>query len=97
MDNMASFTTRVELQDASSEEYEVLHGAMEAKGFSRTIASNEGTEYYLPDAEYNLVGDFQKSDILAMAKQAVDAVGKSARVLVTESAGRSWSNLKKLN
>ncbi len=34
---MAAFTTRVELHSAGYEDYETLHAAMEAEGFSRTI------------------------------------------------------------
>jgi hypothetical protein len=91
---MALFTTRVELIDGSPEDYQVLHDAMEAQGFKKTVTSNDGTRYRLPEAEYNFSGNTDKSSVLDDAKSAAESTGKSARILVTESAGRSWSNLK---
>jgi hypothetical protein len=45
---MAQFTVRVELHQAEWTDYEQLHAAMEQKGFSRQIASDEGKVYHMP-------------------------------------------------
>lgn len=65
---------------------------MEASGFSRTITSKSGT-YKLPHAEYNFIGNETRSEVLELAKTAAATVATGAKILVTESAGRTWSNL----
>lgn len=90
---MASFTTRVVLSDADRDDYETLHQYMAAKGFSKTITSDKGTAYELPDAEYDYKGDVSKSDVLELAKAAAARVGRKYKVLVTESKGRVWHGL----
>jgi hypothetical protein len=90
---MAKFTTRVELHDATDNDYERLHSAMERGGFTRLITSGDGNVYRLPWAEYNFEGNSSCSDILDGAKRAASTTGCTFEVLVTESAGRSWQNL----
>lgn len=90
---MAQFTTRVVLSDADRDDYEVLHQYMAAQGFSKTIASKEGTVYELPDAEYDYRGNVNKSDVLERAKAAAARTKRGYKVLVTESNGRTWHGL----
>jgi len=90
---MTSYTTRVELHDAESDDYTRLHAAMKKQGFTQTITSDKGTVYPLPTAEYNYIGDRTRSQVLEAAKQAASTVVKSFGILVTESAGRTWHNL----
>jgi hypothetical protein len=90
---MPAFTTRIELHDATSANYEKLHEEMEARGFSREIKGRDGTWKQLPTAEYNLTGDFTRSDVLDKADAAIAAIRKTGMTLVTESAGRTWRNL----
>jgi hypothetical protein len=90
---MASFTTRVELHNASSKDYDTLHAAMERAGFSRVIQSDDGHWYHLPTAEYDRSGSFTRGQVLKSAQDAAAITGKSFWVIVTESAGRTWSNL----
>jgi hypothetical protein len=94
---MASFTVRVELHDASGADYLRLHEAMEAQGFDRTIKSDEGIIYRLPEAEYNRVGALTRDDVIAEAKRGAAATGKRYSVLVTESNGRKWSGLERVS
>lgn len=91
------FTIRVELfdtNDGTSEEYDILHKAMEAAGFSRTIVGNDGVKYHLPPAEYNVVGEFTPENVRQAACDAAAKTGKKYSVLVTPSDGRYWQNLK---
>ena len=67
---MPSFTTRVELHQATYEDYENLHAAMERVGFSRTIKSGDGITYHLPTAEYDKSSNFTRAQILDQAKAA---------------------------
>lgn len=94
---MASFTVRILLKgNPPPSEYGRLYNEMDKKHFTRTIESNDGIIYDLPDAEYNIIGNYDRGTVLNLAKEAVRSVGKGdAEILVTESAGRTWSNLKK--
>ena len=95
---MPNFTVRVELHGADETDYENLHEAMERKGFVRWIESNGG-RYRLPTAEYNLLdAGMDKAKVLEIAKSTASSVKRSPSpwVLVTESAGRTWSDLERL-
>lgn len=92
---MAAFTVRVELHDADGEDYSALHEAMEDEGFSRTITSDSGNTYKLPEAEYVISGDLTRADVLARAKDAANLTKKKYGILVTESSGRTMVGLKK--
>ena len=91
---MPSFTTRVELHQASYQDYENLHAAMEDAGFSRFITSDDGQTYHLPMAEYDRSGNLTRSQVLNQAKAAAASTGKNSAILVTESTGRRWSGLQ---
>ena len=49
---MARFITRIELHNADSDDYEILHQEMEREDFNKTIESDDNIEYHLPDGEY---------------------------------------------
>ena len=93
---MSSFTTRVELHDATYGDYMKLHEAMRKKGFSQLITSDSGNMYHLPTAEYDISGNFNRSEILDLAKESIKLSGRSGAVLVTETSGRTWSGLEKV-
>ncbi|HEF4743953.1 type V toxin-antitoxin system endoribonuclease antitoxin GhoS [Burkholderia multivorans] len=90
---MTKFTTRVELHDADSDDYDRLHDAMKAKGFSRFIKDHIGNSYHLPSAEYNFTGTATIDEVLNKAKAAAKETGLTFEILVTESNGRRWLNL----
>lgn len=90
---MARFTVRVELQDASREQYNKLYERMAAEGFTDEIQSETGAWYELPDAEYSFIGSASRDTVLENAKRAAAGVVKYYKVLVTESAGRTWHGL----
>ena len=92
---MSKFTTRVELHNADSDDYDTLHDEMKAEGFSRTIENSDGVSYHLPTAEYNYIGDATASDVRDKAANAASRVKDKFEVLVTESKTRSWQGLKK--
>jgi glucosamine 6-phosphate synthetase-like amidotransferase/phosphosugar isomerase protein len=94
---MASYTTRVELHDAITNDYTKLHKAMERKGLSRTITSDDNVTYHLPTAEYNFQGTETRKQVLNLAKQAASTVKPRYAVLVTESKGRTWHDLEEVD
>jgi len=84
---MTSFTTIIELNDVKSGDYYTLHDEMKRRGFSRTIKGSDA-EYQLPAATYNYSGEIDAQTVYDKAMQAVTALGRSAAIVVTQSAGR---------
>jgi hypothetical protein len=94
---MTNYTTRVELHGADEDEYEALHDAMEAEGFVRWIENSSGEKLRLPTAEYNLSDStLDRKQVVKRAERAAESVKPNPTpwILVTESAGRTWSGLK---
>jgi hypothetical protein len=95
---MATFTVRVELRRADSDDYDQFHDLMEREGFSRQITvsegTDEGTRYYLPAGEYTISGQYTRTQILHKAKAAARRSGKGFALLVTESKGRAFHGLE---
>lgn len=91
---MSQYTVRIELHSSQyTPDFETLHRVMAQKGFSKLIISDGGTTYHLPRGEYDIETALDRSHVLNVAKQAVQATGQSAEILVTESRGRSWFGL----
>jgi len=93
---MAQFTVRVELHHAEWTDYERLHAAMEQKGFSRQITSDDGMAYHMPWAEYNGTGNLTSAQVRDIAREAADSTGKQNAVFVTEAVSRAWIGLSTL-
>jgi len=88
---MASFTTRVELRGTPSKaDYDKLHAAMRARGFTQTVVAPNGKSFYLPHAEYDLNGNLTVDQVLEMARAAANATWPSHLVLVTKVSERTW-------
>lgn len=49
---MANYLARVELHNATYQDYEALHGAMKRRGYARSIVSNDRKRYRLPTGTY---------------------------------------------
>jgi hypothetical protein len=94
--DMANFITRVELHQASWQDYENLHKQMEARGFSRTIRADDGVWYKLPTAEYVSTTSALVSQVRDLAKQAANATGKSNSVLTCEYTRAAWVDLDRI-
>jgi hypothetical protein len=90
---MAQFITRVELHDATWQDYEKLHQAMESENFYRVIKGSDNKWYRLPTAEYHLVGEITASEVRTLASKAAATTGKRCSVLVSQSSGIVWLNL----
>jgi len=94
---MNRFTTRVELHQADSDDYDTLHDEMKSEGFSRTISlEGENVVYHMPTAEYNKHGENMTSEqVLEAAKRAASKTGNKYSVLVTKTTERRyWHNLE---
>lgn len=104
---MADFVARVELHGVKHDSaiYDLLHDAMEERGFSRDIRGKNGT-YEMPHATYDYEGTDSLDVVLAKAVAACAAVGytpwttdssataKTCGVIVVEGTPR-WRGLKK--
>ncbi|CUU24453.1 type V toxin-antitoxin system endoribonuclease antitoxin GhoS [Duffyella gerundensis] len=94
---MASYTIRVELRDATAEDYENLHERMKHHGFRRSLICKQGNVYWLPHEEYVCVSFDTRQEILDRAFQLATEVNVNPAVLVTESTGRTWRGLEALD
>ena len=91
---MSTFTVRVELHSSQyNPDFETLHRAMQSEGFSKLITADGGKTYHLPRGEYTISTSKDRSQVLDATKRAVEVTRQSAEILVTESAGRTWSGL----
>jgi len=90
---MARFIARVELHGASWQDYDKLHAAMEAAGFSRTITGDNGVTFHLPTAEYEIFSAGTSEQVLEIVKAAANQVGKKYGAIVTKANGQSWVGL----
>lgn len=94
---MAAFMTRVELHDAKyPQDYVTLHGYMSLEGFTNTIQGSNGNVYELPPAEYNLIADCTRLEVIEKAKRAAQKTKKEFAVVVSEytNHGCNWIGLK---
>ena len=91
---MPRFTVRVELDEATYQDYTTLNASMEKAGFSRFITDPAGQVYRLPLAEYDYDGDRAAADVVALARAAAVAAGWRSAILVTEARERAWEGLR---
>jgi hypothetical protein len=89
---MPDFTVRVELHDGTWADYETLHSAMAAKGFSRTIAYQRVT-YQLPTAEYIIRANITANEVMQSAKAAAATTRRRSAVFVTTATAWNWDGL----
>lgn len=91
---MASFTARIELHSATYEDYNVLHAAMQARGFLRTIVGNDGKTYWLPTGTYDAAAaTVSLTRARDIAVEAARVTNKSFEVFVVERNGAAWLGL----
>ena len=90
---MSSYIVRVELNSSSAGDFDLLHEAMDRKGFSKTITSNYGKEYYLPRATYLIKTTSSIGQVLEAVKNAVSVTGKTAEIIVAEYNSCTWVGL----
>jgi len=93
---MPKYTVRIELHDASWQNYADLAKHMAAQGMIDVIQADDGVRYKMPPAEYNYVGAKTCQQVLDAAKGCASRVVNSYAVLVTESNGRLWYGLPKV-
>jgi hypothetical protein len=91
-----AFMTRVELHDASYQDYANLYSHMAKEGFSNTIRSGDGTLYRLPPAEYELIANCSVSEARDKASRAARRTGKAFAVVTSQYATAAWVGLQKV-
>ena len=87
---MAQFTIRVELHEASREDYSTLATNLARLGITDIITCDDGVQYHMPPAEYTYTGYATRADVLKAVKEVAAGLVRNYGVLVTESAGRTW-------
>ena len=88
---MANYIARVELHSATWNDYEVLHVAMQRRGYFRVIQGDDGIWYQLPTGTYvvkNTNSSLQNARDAAIS--AATETGKQSAVVVADWASASW-------
>jgi hypothetical protein len=91
---MANFIARVELHEASGDDYEQLHANMATKGYSRTIAGSDEKTYQLPTGTYVVRStNVNQATALTAAQEAASATGRNYSIIVADWSEATWSGL----
>ncbi len=93
---MTDCTVRVELHNASWQNYIDLANDLARSGIVDEITASDGATYKLPPAEYNYEGTATADAVLNTAREAANRTGKTNAVLVSESTRRTWIGLEKV-
>jgi hypothetical protein len=93
---MATFLTRVELHDATYQNYVELHGFMAQEGYSTTIRGGDGKVYQLPPAEYHLAADCTIEEARERASRAAKKTRRNFAVLVSQYSQAAWVGLQQV-
>ena len=81
---MTDFTTRIELQDASAEDYTALDAAMAGANFSKTVRSARGQDYNLPHGTYfSQAFGMSATDVRNLAASAASRTGRRYDIVTT--------------
>jgi len=91
---MANYMARIELRDATPEDYERLDAAMQRRGYLRMMPGEDGASYQLPTGTYYVTGSSAMLEVaLRAAVDAAQEAGKQAAVMVTDWRSAQWSGL----
>ena len=91
---------RVELHEADSEDYDVLHEAMSDEGFLKEIQDDDTKIWYeLPPAQYHFKSDsdLDRNTVLNKSKRAAKKTMKKYGITVTTSNGSVWTGLDEVD
>lgn len=91
---MSMFTIRIELHNASWQNYVDMANDLATKSITDVIVSDNGTAYKMPPAEYNYVGNASIDDVYSTAQWAANRTGKANAILVSEATRRKWNGLE---
>ena len=81
---MTDFTTRIELQNATAEDYAALDQAMLGMNFSRTVRSARGQEYNLPHGTYfSQAFGMSATDVRNLAASGASRTGRRYDIVTT--------------
>lgn len=93
---MSSCTVRVELHNATWQNYVDLAEDLAGSGIVDEITGSDRITYKLPPAEYNYEGSANADAVLNTAREAADRTGRTNAVLVSESTRRTWIGLQRV-
>jgi len=91
---MSSYTIRVELHNATWQNYADLAKDLAAKGITDLITASDGVTYKMSPAEYNYEGDATTETVLNSVKASANKTGCSSAVFVTQANQRMWNGLQ---
>jgi hypothetical protein len=90
---MAKYLVRVELHNATRDDYEALHLEMALRSFCREVTGSSGRAYQLPTAEYVMDAEEEVEDVRALAAEAARSTGRKFAVVAVEYSRSAWVGL----
>lgn len=85
---MSHFPTRIELHKAIfPDDYNRLHKAMQLKGFTNSIMTDDGKTFELPTAEYHMIDNSTVDKVYNLAVEAANSIGKAYWIITTLFTG----------
>jgi hypothetical protein len=91
---MAHYIIRVELHDATWQDYVEMAGDLAGKGITDLILGSDGNTYRLSPAEYNYIGSEPIDAVLSAVRASASKTGKRHAVFVTEASCTRWIGLE---
>lgn len=87
---MGKFTTRIELRDATMDDYELLDKEMLQLGFTKILKSDDGSHFALPVGEFFKDSKSPIKDVYKEAEKAANGTGKKNWIITCETINRMW-------
>jgi hypothetical protein len=89
---MYHYIVRVELHDATSDDYKKLYKIMLDDGFGSAVKGDDGKLYYLPSAEYHFPSpELLSTEIMRDSLRLMLApLGRRYRLLVSRADQLAW-------
>lgn len=97
---MVSFNISIEiggLAEEAAEDYRRLRDRMDENGFKHSIRDETGGQLRLPRDEFTFSGYFSREEVLDNVYEILSEFIPEPGVMVTQSAGRAWRGLKKID
>jgi hypothetical protein len=90
---MTMFIIRVELHEATRQNYIDLANDLATKGITDVITGDNGNSYKMSPGEYNYIGDANIDAVLGAVQTSAAKTGRGYAVFVTQASQTKWLGL----
>ncbi len=93
---MSKFIVRVEMHNATGQDYSSLHEAMRLAGYYGLIAGSDGHFYELPGGEYQTTSTASVTAVMEAAYNIAARIRPNPSVIASEYSAAAWKGLRKI-